>query len=383
MLRELTIRSFKAFSRADAIPLQPLTVLIGANGSGKSTILQAVEMLGGLVQSSLSEYLNQHGWTYADLPHLLAPGLRFGFSAAVELEGVRTTWELEFETRRRPGLSKEIVTVGGEMKLERHGRSMSRVDVDGTSEGIVQSLPSSWLSAIEPAADAERFPALASLAAWARGIRGYFFLDPRALRGSSRESADDIGRAGEKLVGFLGYLERKQPDRFERIIERVQKYYRPLRGLHVTRGKYGWGSLRVTETWGNHQAAFNARQVSDGLLRLLAVAAMHELPETATVLLLDEVENGLHPALVGSFIGLLQDLVDERQGHLQILMTTHSPLALDYVRHAEQVLVVRRAPDGSATCKPLSTAKNYAKLREHFDLGELWYNVGEPKLFGE
>jgi predicted ATPase len=153
---------------------------------------------------------------------------------------------------------------------------------------------------------------------------------------------------------------------------------RPLREAFRRGSSYGWTHLEITEKWNGEQATFNARQVSDGLLRLIAVAAMHEMREAPSVLLLDEIENGLHPRLLGGLVSMLEELT--KSGLTQVIATTHSPITLNYVSSPESVLLVTRGKGGGVQVTALSETKGFPDLREHFELGELWYNAGEERL---
>lgn len=398
MLRGLQLHSFKAF-HSEWIPLSPLTALIGANGVGKTTILQAIELFGGLTTHTITEHLQARKWEYADLPHLRGRDLRFGATALLELEGERIRWELILEKRRRNAIHYECVSVSDpeddtlfveSPELERHGRQMRRFDheeLDWEPE-IKQSLGLSFVSSVDPTDEsvaerralARRFPTLVTLNEWARNIRGYFFLDPRTMRSSSRGGGGDIGEAGNRLAAFVDHLRRRRRDAFGRLVERVQHYYPPLVALSTRRHGPGWATIEVTERWGSEEATFNARQVSDGLLRLIAIAALYELDPPPSVVLLDEIENGLHPHLLGSVVEMLQDFVDEREGRSQVIFTTHSPLTINFVRDPSQVLLVHRLKKGIAKVTPLNETRDFDELRKAFDLGELWYNVGEELL---
>ena len=390
MLRSLKLEGFKAFESA-TVTLEPFTMLVGPNGAGKSTVLQAVDLLGGLVTSTISEFLQSHGWDYADLPHLRSSSTSIRVEAVLELSGEQIAWRFELGARRYPGVAREWVTVrrsgtgkaAGEEQdlLVREGRWMRRFDeLERTYEGIEQTLPSSWLSALDARSDAKRFPTLVRLAQWARAIRGYFFLDPVRLRSPNRGKPDDVGRHGELLAPFLASLQRSNKDAYARVLKRVQKHYPHLAELHFKRTGYGWTSLEVTERRGKEAARFNARQVSDGLLRLLAVAAMHELPTPPSVLLLDEVENGLHPHLMQGLVEMLHEFVAAAPGQRQVLVTTHSPIAVNFAKKAEEVVIVDRDRKGRVKVTPLSEAHGFEELSQHFDLGELWYNAGEARL---
>lgn len=388
MLRRLSLDGFKAFGKGE-VQLRPFTVLIGPNGSGKTTILEAIDILGRLVTGTIKDLLDIKGWEYGDLPHLRGATSEFSITADLDLADENMQWTVGLGARRRPGISGEQVQVmptglrgAGEAPvviLERHGRAMWRMDADAKIDTITQTLTSSWLSAIGDE-DEGRFPQLVQIANWARGVRGYFFLDPLRLRSPSRGDGRELGVNGEYLAPFLARLRDRHRAAFLRIEHRVRKHYPRLVELHAVRKGNGLAHLEVTERWNGETARFNARQVSDGLLRLVAVAAMHELPVTPSVLLLDEVENGLHPHLLGGFVRMLQDLVKSSAGATQVILTTHSPITVNFCESADDVILVTRGRGGHPQCRPLSKTRGFDKLRAHFELGELWYNVGERDL---
>lgn len=380
----LQIRAFKAFDEC-TIPLEPFSVIVGANGVGKTTVLQAFALFGRLTSASLKDMLEGTGWDYADLPHLRARDQRFGVTARVsptpdwELE-----WELSLQTRRRPGVHIERVVenpaTDATLLLQRDGRNMGRRNQHTEDwETIRQTLTSSWLSTIDPKYDLEPFPGLTQLYRWARGMRTYL-LDAWQMRRPSRRS-HELGEDGRNLASFLLHLRETRSAAFKRVLERVTNQYPRLESLRLVERRAGWTELEISERWGQKAIRFNARQVSDGLLRLLAISAMFELDDSPSVILLDEIENGLHPHLLRGVIEMLQELVDRSRGGTQVLATTHSPIALNYVRDASQILVgYREARTGVAQVKRMVDLPRYDALSGYFDKGDLWYNVGEQAL---
>ncbi|HMJ74060.1 MAG TPA: ATP-binding protein [Solirubrobacterales bacterium] len=375
-LVSLEIDSFKAYED-ETVSLSPLTIVIGRNGAGKTSLLQAVEFLGALVRGTLGEHLEHRGWDYADLPHLRNDHKQFGFVAKVLINGELLEWELRLGARRRSGVARErIVSSDGQLLLDRQGRIMRRLDRRTNEwESVTQTLTSSWLATVGRE-DADRFPELLSLADWARGILGYLALDPSRLREPSRKTSQ-LGAHGEGLAGLLRTLKDAKDGSFERVFKAVRQRYPALREINVRQGSYGWNRIEIGERWGREVVTLNARQVSDGLLRLLAVATLAEVPTPPSIVMIDEVENGVHPHLLDGLMGLLQDLT--RSG-IQVLATSHSPVALNYVESARQVLLARRIARGPARLTVVADTRGFEELGEHFDVGELWYNLGEQRL---
>lgn len=376
MLRKLSIQSFKAFNDA-TVEFHPLTVIIGPNGSGKSTVLQAIELLGGLVRRSLPAVLESHGWDYNNLPRLKAPNRQFGFIAELD-DKARLEWEIRLGARRRAGIAAErlVDLTSDEVLMARTGRSMERYNHEKrTYESIRQTLTSSWLSAVDEE-DKDAFPELVQAARWARHIHPYIELDPVRLREPSRR-AEGIGASGENLAGFLRQLREKNPAAFARTMKRLQARYPHVADITLRQGTAGWTRIEVTEKWGPDRVTVNAKQVSDGLLRLLAISALHEVEPPPTVLMFDEIENGVHPHLLGGLISMLRSLSQMKK--TQVVVTTHSPVALNFV-DPEHVLIASRRSSGDAILNSLAESDGYRRLSSVFDPGELWYNLGEAKL---
>ncbi len=121
-----------------------------------------------------------------------------------------------------------------------------------------------------------------------------------------------------------------------------------------------------------------AEDASDGMFLVLAYLALLHLPEPPRVLLIEEPENGIHPARLKEIIRILKQLVSE-QSHTQVLMTTHSP----YVLHEftpEEVTLCIREPNGEVKTRRLSESKSVHELSDVFSLGEIWNIDGDDKL---
>ncbi|MBK8219356.1 MAG: AAA family ATPase [Myxococcales bacterium] len=386
MLRRLEVHGFKAFGEGAGgsvvLDAAPLTLLAGPNGAGKSTLLQSLDVLGMLVRGTISELLDAHGWVYKDLPHLLSDKQTFGFVVDVELGKRTLRWSLMLGTRRRPGIAREVVDVIGEKTpplLDRAFRKIS-VYVESTGETVSHpplTLTQSWLSTLDPKEDRGAHPGLLALREWAERIFPFWSLDPALLRAPSSGVASRVGPRGGNLASFLASLKRRNRDAFDAFVARVAAYYPRLQGIDIKSDASGKKTVSIQEAWDGAPVGFNANQVSDGLLRLLAVASIPDWEHTPSVVLLDEIENGLHPRLIGG----IAELLSEISKTTQVIATTHSPITLNYVP-AECTRLVTRGKGGAVTITNLKDTNGFAELREHFEPGELWYNVGEDRLVG-
>jgi predicted ATPase len=146
--------------------------------------------------------------------------------------------------------------------------------------------------------------------------------------------------------------------------------------ISVSGGGWGWRTIRLHEGNGR-PAVFNSHQMSDGVLRLLAVTSLLHLDQIPTVLTFEQAENGVHPQLIREVVQFLRELTQRKPpNRCQVFMTTHSPYVLDeFYDHPEQVYCMDRPQtQAGASIVRLSENKQLKIARDAFkqSLGEAW-----------
>ncbi len=118
-----------------------------------------------------------------------------------------------------------------------------------------------------------------------------------------------------------------------------------------------------------------AELMSEGLLYYLAYAVLPHLEPTA-LLLVEEPENGLHPARVAEVMRVLRAISE----HTQVLVATHSPLVVNELR-PDEVTVVTRTRDEGTKATRLQDTPGFEERSKVYALGELWlsYANGEDE----
>jgi predicted ATPase len=119
---------------------------------------------------------------------------------------------------------------------------------------------------------------------------------------------------------------------------------------------------------------------SDGLLLLTAFLAL-AYSNTPEIIFIEEPENGLHFSRLKRVIDLLRKMSRGEVGFRphQIIITTHSPLLLNFAR-PEEVRIFRRSVDGGTEVQSMAKVPDIDKLLDEFGTGELWYSLGEEGL---
>ena len=105
---------------------------------------------------------------------------------------------------------------------------------------------------------------------------------------------------------------------------------------------------------------------------------------TPEVLLIEEPENGLHPSRLKLVIDVLRKISTGEVGNRprQVLVTTHSPILLNYAK-PEEVRIFQRDQEGGTRVTPMTKVRDIDKLLQDFAVGELWYLLGEDALLKE
>jgi len=114
------------------------------------------------------------------------------------------------------------------------------------------------------------------------------------------------------------------------------------------------------------------------MLLILAYLAVLHVPQPPRLLLVEEPENGIHPARLKEVLSILRDLVAE-QSHTQVVMTTHSPYVVDSFQ-PEEVTLCHKGDDGAIQTRLLSQSKAVREQVDVFTLGEIWTGEGDERL---
>jgi predicted ATPase len=118
-----------------------------------------------------------------------------------------------------------------------------------------------------------------------------------------------------------------------------------------------------------------AHLVSEGTLITLGIVTVLMSDPSPEVVLLDNLDQGLHPRAQKELIGLLRKLMQQNP-KLQILATTHSPYLLDHLDPKEVRLTVADE-QGEAHCAKLTDCPDFAKWKDEMTPGEMWSVLGE------
>lgn len=393
MITGFQVQNFKNLTNVSFTP-QPLNAIIGPNGCGKSSLLQAMDFLRAFFMSSVELYLKEKGWEFRDLPNLRQTRKSIQWDVAAELGaneqdvGAGTyRYSVRLLPRRYLGIGAETLeyTAPGAqavMLLDRTGRKVEILNrkTNRRESSEIHRLPASVVSTFDSARDRERYPELLRFGQWVEGFRYFLIWDPKILRSPDRGKHEELGPSGEHLAPLLALLKHRNPPKFDRLLGRIRRLFPHVSDISVSGGRaWGWRSIRLHERNGQRDVVFNSQQMSDGVLRLLAVTSLLYLDQTPSLVMFEEPEDGVHPQLIKEVVQILRELTLRKPpNRCQVVLTTHSPYVLDeFYDHPEEVFVMeRRHPQAGATLMQLSTASQLARVKATFpgSLGEAWFS---------
>lgn len=386
MLTTLEVDNFKSLCQFK-IEFSPLTVLIGTNSVGKSSVLQVIGLLPHFADGSVKEYLAKRNWRPTELKSKLyhASKRNMTFSAHFLLDNqYRLKWEFTLSPKKEENtfscIREKIVDLDThKVLLLRETKKLSWYDF---SKNITEEFPEiqlfgSMLSLIDLRENeySTRFPHLTLLKRFIMGIQSFELLSPEKLKRTSRYDAPDLGIGGERLGAFLHSL---TPGQRRRIDEKTKEYYPYIEQIVTSKKQYGHVLLQMLEGFrGVEPYAVDANYISDGLLRIMAIISIGALGNDYTALLLDEIEDGINPGLAAKLIEYLASISQEY--HKQIFITTHSPVMLNYFNE-DSIIFLWRNHDGRVYANKMFENPQLREHLEYMSPGEVWLNLEQDEL---
>lgn len=395
---------FKSY-RSATLPLRPLTLLIGANASGKSNLLEGIRFLSLLsqgrridevwrvthdtdiaIRGARPEALFRAGASLLTLGCELrrkdGKGASLAFSSTIGFAtdpvggaGLRVHREMLAEGERwlyrvsQPAERSVGITV--EYNNFSRGGKKPRLTLSNDQALFVQLQGPQVFSA-------RHWESQQDIPAAARGLRDLLsniqFLDPvpSAMRGGSFPSDDRLREDGRNVSAVLANL-CSSPDRKRQVLEFVRSLpEQDIRDIAFVKGARGDVLVVLEESFGGRSQLYDATQLSDGTLRALAIiAALLSVPK-GTLLVVEEIDNGLHPSRAKHLLSHIDQLARAR-GH-RVLITTHNPALVDAVPLSavpDIVLCYRDAKEGDSRLIRLDELPDYPALIGQHSIGEL------------
>lgn len=335
-IETLTVERYGCVQQC-TVALTPLHALVGPNDSGKSTLLTALATMGAWA-------------TRQDDPERIA---------------ARDALTARFE-RGGDGARLAVTTGGVEWDVRIVGKQATeRLPGGGGGSPVGRGTPVASRVVGENVGHGDRDALRAAI----QGVT-VLRLDPDALRrpsalipeGQPVRLLDDRGTG---LPGVLDALQARSLDTISELNGRMRALFPTFRSLRLRNTSSHEKALGITLVDG---IEVSADEMSEGMLYFLALAALEFIDATPLVLI-EEPENGLHPARIAEVMRLFRRLAERTQ----IVLATHSPLVVNEME-GHEISVVTRPPERGTQVVRLSDTPSYAMRSQAYANGELWLN---------
>ncbi len=381
MITKLVLENWKSFEKA-TLNIDPLTVLIGTNASGKSNALDALAFI-KRIASGISPTAALRG-------DVGLPAIRGGLDWAVRKP--LTEFSLTIVYRDCPKEDYEYHLVcrvdNSHCEITHYTVEIINFDMDEDDERLPHagqregygSNHNEWISAgsFEEYSPYDVERKISSSKNWNKLRDIIFILDPipSHMRGYSSLS-DTLESDASNIAGVIAAL----PEEKQREIEKTLTHYvsllpeKDVRRVYAERvGKFATDAMLYCEEhwYGEEISTVDARGMSDGTLRFLAILTAILTRPKGSLLVIEEVDNGLHPSRASLMLNVLKTVGSQRG--VDVLVTTHNPALLDAMgtEMVPFITVAHRDPtSGVSVLTLLEDIQQLPKLLAHGRVGQL------------
>lgn len=390
MIRQLKIRGFKSITDLD-IELGMVNCFIGANGVGKSNVLEALGVLGAAANGAVDDEALQRRGVRPGLPRLFKSSFQdfrslphIGLEAAADTGATYKVSLLNPLKSPEPAWSykTETLTDGSQTILSEGVRSQGNLN------------PMAGLAALRLV----ELPAESHATSLLQQLQQYAIYGPNTptLRGllPDQQTREPVGLSGGRLAEAVTDLKRWSDDSENDVLDDLLNLVdwaadvgssRSVQALLSPSVSRGQEVLKFTDRFmakdRNELTAFDA---SEGVLYVLFTAALCLSPRSPAVLAIDNLDQALNPRLVTALASRLLGWLTHSPrastaGHAvrprQLLFTAHNPAVLDGLNLANdevRLFAVDRDSHGHTVVRRLQLSPELQALNREYPLSRLW-----------
>ena len=366
-LTRVVLRNYKSIGYCD-VRLNPLTYLVGANGSGKSNFLDALHLVRDALAGSLDNALNERGGLNEVRRRSSGHPTNFGIRLEFALSNGQAG-HYAFNIGALAGRGYEVQSE--ECVLGSVGKGpffrIERGNLKASSETTFPAVTADRLALVAASGMAVFRPVFDALTAM-----GFYNLNPKLMRELQKPQEGRLLKpVGENIASVIGHLERVAADRLEIIQEYLQTVAPMVHGVERKPiGPMETLEFRQDMAGAKHPWRFPAQNMSDGTLRALGVltALFQGNRDYAPSLVgIEEPETALHPAASAAS----REALARASQDTQVIVTSHSPDLLDDLSLSADTLLAVVSEGGETRIAPLDEAGRMAMRDQLFSAGEL------------
>ncbi len=369
-INRIKISGFRRLREVD-LRVRPFMVLIGANGVGKTSMLDAFAFLSASASGKLNSTLSQFGGIVnlltrgksediSFLVDMTVPGhqpLEYDLRLAPRTTGYSILREILSQMRNLPGPFKHIDSSDNDIRYYEidKGRLVRPNWEHNPMETSLFQVPKMF----QQPEEMRRILATTTQ---------YHVLDvgprapvklPQPMKPATLPGAD-----GEDLVPYLYYLRESDRNRYEAVVDSLHAAFPDFEDLSFP--PVAAGMLAMTWKDRNFNKPIYMNELSEGMLRFLWLISLLQSPDLSTITMIDEPEVSLHPEL----LSLLSDLMREASKRTQLIVATHSDRFIRFLKPEE--VVVMDIDQTGCTTAAWADSLDIERWLSEYSLDEVW-----------
>ena len=400
MINQISLRNFKSYESAD-IPLGPLTFLIGANASGKSNLLEAIRLLpwlanGGRLDDIARNIQRTEHWVRGQLSDwfraptdTISLGCQFSSMlddwsvlklsvSTIAHQLVVSAESVEKPTPKTiplykivsdPNLHSDEIQVA--YNNFKQGKNKPQIPCSNRQAIFYQLLSPARFES-QNRESQKKIPYIATKIR--EQLRKIVFLDPKPARMRSYSYINDdiLMEDGANISSILFNIcqHRESKGLLLNFIRSLPE--QNISDIQFIRTDRKDVMVRLVETFGGENRVMDAPVLSDGTLRVLAVAGVLLSTPSYSLVIIEEIDNGIHPSRAENLVKQIKHIA--KLNKLQVLVTTHNPALLDALPNdtlADVLCCYRDLQQGDSRIVRLSDLEQFPELMAQGTLGEL------------
>lgn len=375
-----------------AKPLTPLTVVIGKNGVGKSSIFDAFGFLADCMETDLESACNVRNRGGYD--KLISLGINQPITITIYYRESKNDRPITYELSIGKEEKTELPIVFSERLRQRakssggSGRPRSflylekgkgtvyigddALEGDDASKRNVEFDPHK-LAIVSLAEQFSENPRIAKFKKFIQSWYLSYFTPDSARKIPQAGVQKHLNLHGDNIGNVVQYLQRNHPIIFKRILDEISAKIPGIGTIEPYRDTVTNNLYLLFKDKG-FAKPFTQQQMSDGTLKMFSYLLLLNDPEPAPFICIEEPENGLYHKLLETLAREFREHATGKKNASQIFITTHQPYFVDAL-DPEEVWILEKKPDGFSAIHRASDddiVKNM--VAEGLPLGGLWYS---------
>ncbi|OAV65567.1 cobalt transporter ATP-binding subunit [Bacteroidales bacterium Barb6XT] len=355
MIKTITIENYKSIRHLE-LDMKPINILIGANGVGKSNFISFFKFLKNLLEQHLQLYVAEE----AGADNILY----FGSKHSDFLQGY-----IEFEINSEltnAYLFKLSPDKENEFYFENetaffHDSSHYKKPYDiSLGQGHRESKRNK---------ESEQENIVFHVKEYMSSFKIFHFHDTSKTSGMRKPAKLDdnifLREDASNLPAYLYWIQKKHPNIFKRIEMVIRSVAPYFECFNLQPGRQNEDYIKLEWKEKGSDAYFNAKHLSDGTLRFIALTTLLLQPKAPQTIIIDEPELGLHPFAIDK----LAALIKKASVNSQIIVSTQSVNLMNNFSPEDIITVDKK--DNQSVFKRQNT-EELTDWLENYSIGDLW-----------